>query len=537
MSYSDNNSIIRNQIDTDADHPEPNLVGHGMSLDSMRKNDHNSSEEKPKKEDIDLLARIQDKNLDTTTVDMGFQYFANMDKVFDKDNLKLFNQDNRSDSEKSHYKDRKDSDSYDDHKTEYPQPKPSASGPSYGEDKYDESERDRDRHHKHSDYDNEFSSKEEEMLAKLDMLRKLGELTQYGVKLSQRYSMESDFKAMKYEYELHKSIRDKANGVKWLSNLMLNMCYGIEIANEKFNPFDFHLKGWSEQMAGEQKDYYEVLGEIYEKYFKTGKPIPPEIKLFFMISGSAIQFHLAHTMLSSFQDMGTELNNNPALAEKLRQQAAADKMRTHYEKQKSAFDNHATKMHEEATKKATDLQQLKEQQVQYMAMQQQQQHEKQMQDQIMQEQMLQNHIMQENLKEKQRQLEILQRQLNLQQSDSRSMYNVMDTQPTINPPKIPASLRKTHQETLRQQQIKEHKKRMEKDMGIIDDETLSFEGSAVHMNKDMDKLFAQNLETRSRVTEGSTIDADELNGSEDSKVKLARRRRRKKAGIKISTAN
>ena len=47
------------------------------------------------------------------------------------------------------------------------------------------------------------------MLKKLNMLRKLGELTQYGVKLSQNYNMNSDYQAMEYEYELHKELELK----------------------------------------------------------------------------------------------------------------------------------------------------------------------------------------------------------------------------------------------------------------------------------------------------------------------------------------
>jgi hypothetical protein len=469
--------------------------------------------------------------LDTTTVDMGFQYFANLDKVYDKDNLKLFEASDRSESENDKHDkhDYKDSERYD-HKSEYAEPKAHTSGPAYGDNKYDSEEshhrhRDsEDRHDKKSSNDSEFGSKEEEMLAKLDMLRKLGELTQYGVKLSQKYSMESDYRAMKYEYELHRSIRDKANGVKWLSNMLVNGCYGVELANDRFNPFDFHLKGWSEQMASDQKDYYEVLGELYEKYFKTGKPIPPEIKLFFLISGSAIQFHLAHTMFSSFGDMGSELNNNPALAEKLRQQAAADKMRTTHEKHKSAFDNHATKMHEEATKKAVDLQKLKEQQMQFMAMQKQNEENVQM----MQQQMMQNNLIHENLREKERQLEILQRQLNLQRSDSRSMYDT--NQVVMQPPRIPSSLKKRQQSSVKL----DYKKR---NTGIIDDDTPSESGSYVHINQNLDNILNKKLgETASRVSEGSTIGMDEMGGSEDSKVKLAKRRKKKKGGIKISTA-
>jgi hypothetical protein len=46
-------------------------------------------------------------------------------------------------------------------------------------------------------------------MMKLGMLRKLSELAGAGVRLSQDYNMDSDYKVMKNEYELHTSIRRK----------------------------------------------------------------------------------------------------------------------------------------------------------------------------------------------------------------------------------------------------------------------------------------------------------------------------------------
>ena len=50
--------------------------------------------------------------------------------------------------------------------------------------------------------------REELMLRKIDMLCKLGELQADGVTLSQGYSLNSDYDAMKYEYILHRNIRE-----------------------------------------------------------------------------------------------------------------------------------------------------------------------------------------------------------------------------------------------------------------------------------------------------------------------------------------
>jgi hypothetical protein len=222
------------------------------------------------------------------------------------------------------------------------------------------------------------------------MLRKLGELTQYGVKLSQNYHMNSDYKAMKYEYELHRSIRDKQNGVKWLSNMMLNACWGMELANDKFNPFDFKLKGWSEQMSEDIGDYYDVFGELYEKYFKAGKPVPPELKLFFMISGSAIKFHLANVAMNSLPNIGDMMNKNPSLADKLRAQAASDKIRQQNSKTREAFNTAAEREHMTANKKTSDIQMLKDKRDEFEKMKQQQ-----MMQQVMQQQMYQQQMMEQ----------------------------------------------------------------------------------------------------------------------------------------------
>jgi hypothetical protein len=191
------------------------------------------------------------------------------------------------------------------------------------------------------------------------MLRKLGELAQYGVKLSQNYNMSSDYFTMKYEYELHKSIRSKQNSVNWMSSLMLNCIYGVEILNEKYNPFDLKLKNWSEQINADINNYYDVFGEIYEKYNKPGKNMSPELKLILMVSGSALKFHLNNTLLS--QPGKIELGNNsnyiqdPVLLEKMRQQAVSDRIRQETEKNNEILRQKAEKEHELVHKQVGDM--------------------------------------------------------------------------------------------------------------------------------------------------------------------------------------
>ena len=202
-------------------------------------------------------------------------------------------------------------------------------------------------------------SPDRQMLKRLDMLRKLGELVQYGVKLSQNYNMNSDYFAMKYEYELHKNIRAKQNSVNWMSSLMLNCIYGIEILNEKYNPFDLKLKNWSEQINADINNYYDVFGEIYEKYNQPGKNMAPELKLILMVSGSALKFHLNNTLLSqnnrTMPNLSQSEAQDPAMLEQMRTKAAYDKIKEETFKNNELLKEKANKEHEQALKQMNDM--------------------------------------------------------------------------------------------------------------------------------------------------------------------------------------
>lgn len=222
------------------------------------------------------------------------------------------------------------------------------------------------------DYDNYNELSEEgKMLKRLDMLRKLGELAQYKVKLSQNYNMNSDYFTMKYEHQLHTNIRSKQNFVNWTSSLMLNCIYGVEILNDKYNPFELKLTGWSEQINADITNYYDVFGEIYEKYNKPGKSMSPELKLILMLGGSALKFHLNNVAMSgrlggpNIQQiggmsgpMGSQTNipgQDPRVLEQMRQQAMVDRIKEETKKQAEALQKKSEEQHEQANKQMQDM--------------------------------------------------------------------------------------------------------------------------------------------------------------------------------------
>ncbi len=233
------------------------------------------------------------------------------------------------------------------------------------------------------DYDNYNELSEEgKMLKRLDMLRKLGELAQYKVKLSQNYNMNSDYFTMKYEYQLHTNIRSKQNFVNWTSSLMLNCIYGVEILNDKYNPFELKLTGWSEQINADITNYYDVFGEIYEKYNKPGKSMSPELKLILMLGGSALKFHLNNVAMSgrlgapSIQQiggmngpMGSQANipgQDPRVLEQMRQQAMVDRIREETKKQSEALQKKSEEQHEQANKQMQDMLLLQQKQNEFV---------------------------------------------------------------------------------------------------------------------------------------------------------------------------
>jgi hypothetical protein len=165
-----------------------------------------------------------------------------------------------------------------------------------------------------------FTSAEEELLAKYDIMRELGEMAHYqGVKLSQNYTLKSNYEDMLRERNLHKYIKDKHEGTKWLSDAFLHGVKGMEWLNQRFDPFGFNLEGWSDHVKGNINDQYGTFSELYEKYVGQGVVIPPELKLVFALCSSAVQYHGYNSALQLLPNLGDDENKD--LIKKLREEA------------------------------------------------------------------------------------------------------------------------------------------------------------------------------------------------------------------------
>lgn len=207
-------------------------------------------------------------------------------------------------------------------------------------------------------------TKEEIMLQKLELLRKLGELSKAGVKLSQNYSLASDYKTMKFEYELHSNIRSKQNSIKWMSGMLVGIVKGMELLNDNMNPFDMKFDSmWSNDVQSDISSYYDILGEIYEKYTTPGKKMAPELRLFLMLTGSAVSIQM-HKGIANFMasksDVSGELEDDPNKFAELRRKSDMKR-----DEQKRKMQEKINEEHNMATAKMANINFLKEKEKAY----------------------------------------------------------------------------------------------------------------------------------------------------------------------------
>jgi hypothetical protein len=172
-----------------------------------------------------------------------------------------------------------------------------------------------------------YMSEEEIIEAKKDMLYQFDRLEKRGMKLPHRFTLSSSLEEMKMEYDRLKRDKEVDASVKFQRRMMMAFVSGVEYMNEKFDPFDVRLSGWSESVGDDVEDYDEIFEELHEKYRGKAK-MAPELKLMMMLGGSGFMFHIQNSSKSSIPGLDQVLKNNPEL---MRQVAAATAEQMHKE--------------------------------------------------------------------------------------------------------------------------------------------------------------------------------------------------------------
>jgi hypothetical protein len=135
---------------------------------------------------------------------------------------------------------------------------------------------------------------------KADLLNRIARLGKKGLQTSARLTVYSDIEDIRAEYKRLTYSIEVDQSVKFQRRMLVACVSGVEFLNKKFDPFDLELDGWSENVMENQEDYDGVFEELFQKY-RSKVSVAPEIKLMFMIGGSAMMFHLSKSMFKPFQ--------------------------------------------------------------------------------------------------------------------------------------------------------------------------------------------------------------------------------------------
>ncbi len=156
-------------------------------------------------------------------------------------------------------------------------------------------------------------SPEEELREKFKYIKKFEELEKKGVSTTKKYNMDSDLNEMIGEYESIVAEKEKSNSVKFQAKMLMACITGIEFLNNKFDPFDLKLDGWSEQINENIDEYDDIFAELHEKY-KSKSKMSPELRLLFQLGGSATMIHMSNTLFkSAMPGMDDIMRQNPEL--------------------------------------------------------------------------------------------------------------------------------------------------------------------------------------------------------------------------------
>ena len=143
----------------------------------------------------------------------------------------------------------------------------------------------------------------------------------FGINIPEHFNRKTSPDEIRAFIRRERKKREKSNAEKLGAKILLTIITSLEFLNNKFDPFDLKLDGWSEGIHENIEDYNEIFGELFEKY-KTNTKLPPEVKLIMMVGGSAAMVHLTNTMFkSSIPGMEEMLKQNPEMMKQFAQSA------------------------------------------------------------------------------------------------------------------------------------------------------------------------------------------------------------------------
>ncbi|AYV85532.1 MAG: hypothetical protein Satyrvirus21_16 [Satyrvirus sp.] len=118
------------------------------------------------------------------------------------------------------------------------------------------------------------------------------------VKLSREFSPNDNCDEMEVEYEMQLKLK-KERTIMLYKSVLLNMIYGLEYLNNKYNYFNLKLDGWYKMftsMLYDDESFNEILGAIYDKYQNTSIEIDPRARLMLKVVMNALVCHVLNSV-------------------------------------------------------------------------------------------------------------------------------------------------------------------------------------------------------------------------------------------------
>jgi len=164
---------------------------------------------------------------------------------------------------------------------------------------------------------------EKEKQEKMELLNKLQRLEAKGYPVTKRFTMDNSFEEIKGEYTRLVDARNLESSLRFQRQMLMGAITGMEWLNDKFDPFDIKLEGWSESVHTNVEDFDEIFEELYDKYKDRGK-MPPEMRLMMAVAGSGFMCHVSNSFFrQKLPNMEDVLRGNPMLAKQMAQAAAS----------------------------------------------------------------------------------------------------------------------------------------------------------------------------------------------------------------------
>lgn len=128
-----------------------------------------------------------------------------------------------------------------------------------------------------------------------DLSFKLERLRKKGLPVRTFEGSTTDLRDMRAEYNRIKSEIEFDNSMKFGKKALCGVVSVIEWLNQKYQPFDLQLEGWSESVMTGIDGYENTLERLITKY-RHRVSAPPEVELALSLAASGLMYHMTNTM-------------------------------------------------------------------------------------------------------------------------------------------------------------------------------------------------------------------------------------------------